>query len=171
MRITSPLLQVALGTVVLTSALPARAAEPASSESPPPVLGSYRPNPWLAGAMTASAPLVFAVAVGAFPSTELLGPPRLLSLGLAGLVLGSGHAYAGDPIRGAKVGAGGLGLVGVGMGGLYLASLATPPGGGAQSGFGTLLLGLGLTTVAALGYTGWAAYDAYKTAEPRSRPE
>lgn len=153
-------------SLVLSAALAVAAAPPSP---PPPVLGLYQPNPWVAGVLTASAPLVFAVGLGAFPSTDLLGAPHLLSLGLAGLALGSGHAYAGDPLRGAQVAAGGLGIVGLGVGGIFLASLVTPPSSGAQAGMGTLFLGLGLTTLAAVGYSGWAAYDAHQTAERRNR--
>lgn len=117
-------------------------------------------EPGLAAALTFAAPIALA-SVGlsrgndAIPLTLLLTP---LSVGL-------GHVYAGDPKRGAWVT---LGLPVAVLGSYALGNqigLAVIPETGRgfsdMRGIGVAVLGAAVGTAA---YWGWAAYDAYETA-------
>lgn len=117
-------------------------------------------EPGLAAALTLAAPLglaSFGLSRGyeAIPLTLLLTP---LSVGL-------GHVYAGDPRRGAWVT---LGLPVAVLGSYALGNqigLAVIPETGRgfsdMRGIGVAVLGAAIGTAA---YWGWAAYDAYETA-------
>ena len=136
-----------------------RSGIPAEMRTPPNAR-----EPGLTAALTFAAPITlasfgFSLGNDAIPLTLVLTP---LSVGL-------GHVYAGDPKRGAWVALG----VPVAIFGSYALGnqigLAVIPETGRgfsdMRGIGVAVLGAAIATAA---YWGWAAYDAYETANRTS---
>jgi hypothetical protein len=110
------------------------------------------PVPWIAAGLTL-------MPAAGFYVVTMLNNAQLANAVIP-LMLGAGEWYAGDPWRALGVSAGGYGAIGVGaLGGLGV-GLAFP--GGAAEMLGNVLNG---GAVGLLAYSGWATYDAYRTAE------
>lgn len=115
------------------------------------------PDPYLAGAL--------AVAPG-LALYGVAGMLRLEALNFAiPLTFGAGHLYAGNPWRGLAMSAGGYGAA-VAGGGLGAAFALISPGTPTESVGRVLWAG----ALAAMGFGGFAAWDAYQQALPEDPP-
>lgn len=113
--------------------------------------------PWLAAGLAIAPSIALTTALSAVPA----GSPLQDLNWVVPFTFGLGHFYAGDPLRGTLVTLGGpvAMLAGAGLGGAL--------GGLSRTG-GTPWLGMGAWT-AATAYGGWAAYDAYLTAQHKNQ--
>lgn len=126
-------------------------------------------DPWTAGALSAGAP------VALFYASPLLGYYPAL---LAPAALGAGHAYAGDPGRGALFGVAGY-AVWAGASAAAFREIAArrspfePSGlfGPDGRSLGDLGVALGIGALATVAFAGFAAWDAARTAERTNERE
>lgn len=133
-------------------------AQTTLSIAPKPLLSLK--DPWDATSLSGGGPLI----LGVFACVMSGSGNLLVALGtelLAPLVLSTGYLYAEAPWwHGPLVVAGGYAveLLGAIVGG----AVAQRTGSGSYSGIGGLVIG---PAVALIGYSAWAGYDAYQTAE------
>lgn len=135
-------------------------------DSPPAIVQEVPPpkNPRVASGLTLLVPLgvVAGAGAGLYPFTYWLAPA-------AALGLGSGHIYAGDPLRGILIGAGApVVILGSGaiLGGATYNLNLFPNYDRNSMGLAASLIGV--VTATAL-YSGWATVDAYQTTEHINR--
>lgn len=135
-------------------------------DNPPAIIHEVSPPkiPRVAAGLTLLVPLgvVAGAGAGLYPFTYWLAPA-------AALGLGSGHIYAGDPVRGVLIGAGAPVVI-LGSGAIFggaAYSLNLFPNYDRNSmGIAASLIGVIAATAA---YTGWASVDAYQTTERVNR--
>ncbi|MBM3269896.1 MAG: hypothetical protein FJZ01_19865 [Candidatus Sericytochromatia bacterium] len=154
--------------------LPPAAVEIVAAPSPPagaqprewlPERVAPRKDPATALALSALSPL--ALVAGTAALSSVLRPPLSadpytpLAALAAPLLLGTGYLYAGDPYRGALVGAGAYVSAMGGFGAGFV--LGTLTGGQ----FNNLVYGTLGGIVAGVVYAGWALYDVYDAASSR----
>jgi hypothetical protein len=144
MRRSITLAAVLLATAIAPLPAMAAQAEPAT------------PDPVVAASLSAGVPAL--LTLGAVTITQLPVP-------IFGFVMplgyGAGHMYAGDPLRGLLVGAGGYGAaLGGGLVGFGVEKLVAGSGSPLNGTTG-MVVGAGLALFA---YGGWSASDAYHTA-------
>lgn len=162
---------MALGGAIAFGLAPAAHAETMWSPAATP---SY--HPWLAAGLN-FAPIALAAAPGAIHSNPVYPGLQTFSLAVAVNPLpGMGQVYAGEPLRGFGILAGGVAMLGA----TALTNVIFYRGGRssqadpASSFDPRLYINIGYFTAAGL-YSLWAAYDAYqiaerKNAERRSSP-
>jgi hypothetical protein len=146
-----------LRSLMLASLLVAMATAPALAADKPRAAAA--PDPAAAASLSVGVPLL--LTVGAVTITSLQYPVFGIAMPLG---FGAGQLYAGDPARAALVGLGGYAAAGTG--GLIGYGIDNALNSGhAMAGTTGMVTGAALALAV---YGGWAAYDAYRTAEAKA---